>query len=480
MAAAGDVEMPNQPEALDVAPGVANDKKQKPKSLFRNSTRNGEHDERPLSDVQPADGEYDEIKAMQYKEAIEDSKKSKFRTAGDLDDWRTNKEWSGAGQGFCCACWYCFANFLAYWASCCVCCFGTVIPNMACWQFNLCSSCCYNKFDDLEPDMQTGDVVLFGGTRMLKYAQMSVWSHIGMIYVDRTGDVVDHDGFRRPPGTKYIFEANYSAGENGAPPKFDGACFVPLKMKVVNYKKGSTDVAYRKMGAAARNLPDFLDRIDEAVMQLDRTGYDHDQARGLNAILDCCSCCERAGEATDDEEFSHKMFCSELIAAVYQLAGILPKPPNGPPHSEYVPRDFGHQCSANMENQMLEELFEGSSLQWIERADQRWCWSFDWYPLPVVLCCCCCCNVQWPCCDFRRTCCEGKEPVLFQEDKSLLIKDDEQAAGMRRSAHSPRSRQGADIEAGEQYMYDKGERTTIPAHQDPPSQPTPIAVKSPA
>ena len=92
---------------------------------------------------------------------------------------------------------YCFANFLAYWASCCVCCFGTVIPNMACWQFNLCSSCCYNKFDDLEPDMQTGarahprqrwlsscllagDVVLFGGTRMLKYAQMSVWSHIGV------------------------------------------------------------------------------------------------------------------------------------------------------------------------------------------------------------------------------------------------------------------------------------------------------------
>ena len=41
MAAAGDVEMPNQPEALDVAPGVANDKKQKPKSLFRNLTRNG-------------------------------------------------------------------------------------------------------------------------------------------------------------------------------------------------------------------------------------------------------------------------------------------------------------------------------------------------------------------------------------------------------------------------------------------------------
>jgi len=271
-----------------------------------------------------------------------------------------------------------------------------------------------------------------------------------MVYVDRNGDVVDPDGHRRPPGTKYIFEANYSGDGKGLP-KFDGACFVPLKMKVVNYKKGSTDVAYRKLGATVRDLPNILDRIDDAVKYLDRTGYDHDQARGLNAILDCCSCCERAGEATDDEAFDHKMFCSELVAAVYQLAGLLPKPPEGPPHSEYVPRDFGHQCSANMEDQMLEKLFEGSSLQWIERADKRWCWSFDWYPLPVVLCCCCCCNVQWPCCDFRRACCMGTEPVLFQEDKALLILDNDGSSvqGLGRSqAVSPRScaHNGGDIE----------------------------------
>ena len=44
-------------------------------------------------------------------------------------------------------------------------------------------------------------------------------------------------------------------------------------------------------------------------------------------VSDCCSCCERAGEATDDEEFAHKMFCSELIAAVYQVVTRLPLPP---------------------------------------------------------------------------------------------------------------------------------------------------------
>ena len=75
-----------------------------------------------------------------------------------------------------------------------------------------------------------------------------------MIYVDRTGDVVDHDGFRRPPGTKYIFEANYSAGENGAPPKFDGACFVPLKMKVVAASQYPS-TTYSSMPHAYRHPP---------------------------------------------------------------------------------------------------------------------------------------------------------------------------------------------------------------------------------
>ena len=35
----------------------------------------------------------------------------------------------------------------------------------------------------------------------------------------------------------------------------------------------------------------------------------------------------------------------------------------------------------------------------------------------------------------------GKEPVLFQEDKSLLIKDEEEASGLGHSANSPRSQQ---------------------------------------
>ena len=109
-----------------------------------------------------------------------------------------------------------------------------------------------------------------------------------MVYVDRTGWVEDVTGKKRPPGTKYIFEANYS-GEGDGKPRYDGACFVPLKTKVcelsmamlhlngrhtqvVNYKRGRADVSIRKLGSRISSQPDLLDRIDQAVERLKDTG----------------------------------------------------------------------------------------------------------------------------------------------------------------------------------------------------------------
>eukprot|EP00658_Telonema_sp_P-2_P017870 TRINITY_DN16978_c0_g1_i13.p1 TRINITY_DN16978_c0_g1~~TRINITY_DN16978_c0_g1_i13.p1 ORF type:complete len:363 (+),score=87.31 TRINITY_DN16978_c0_g1_i13:50-1138(+) len=332
---------------------------------------------------------------------------------------RDNKEWSDTERGFCSACWYCFANCLAYLISGCGCLCCVMLPNMCCWQYKLCSSCCYSSFQELEPQLDTGDVFVFGGTRILKYAQMSTFSHLGMVYVDREGWVKDHAGRQWPKGTKFIFEANYS-GDG----QYDGACFVPLEYKVRNYKKGRTDVAYRPMGRATKEAPGYYDRMDHAVKTLQHTPYDHDEARGLNAILDCCSSCERADDTTGEAEPA--MFCSELIIAVYQIAGVLAKPPDGPPHSEYVPRDFAKQCSANIESRLLEELFEGGALIWIDRGDKRWCFNYDWPESPLVLLCCCCCNAKCPCGDVRACCCSGSPgPEAIPMPPYIVVDQDE-------------------------------------------------------
>eukprot|EP00656_Telonema_subtile_P033818 TRINITY_DN3775_c0_g1_i4.p1 TRINITY_DN3775_c0_g1~~TRINITY_DN3775_c0_g1_i4.p1 ORF type:complete len:344 (-),score=72.90 TRINITY_DN3775_c0_g1_i4:321-1352(-) len=335
---------------------------------------------------------------------------------------------------------------------------------MCCWQYKLCSSCCYSDFDALEPEMDTGggrtahrsslvllagDVFVFGGTRILKYAQMSTFSHLGMVYVDREGWVRDTDGRAYPKGTKFIFEANYS-GDG----KYDGACFVPLKYKVVNYKKGRTDVAYRPISKAVKSDPGYYDAMDRAVKMLQHTPYDHDEARGLNAILDCCSCCERASDLEGQEEPA--MFCSELIIAVYQIAGILAKPPDGPPHSEYVPRDFAKQCSANVESRLLEELFGGSDLKYIDRLDKRWCWNFDWIPSRACLLFCCCCNVDWPCCEFRSCCCGGGAPELCPAPEPLPM--DEPSAEGERTTLVARETAGVEVTVEGSDEAELGER----------------------
>merc|ERR1711934_253396 len=334
---------------------------------------------------------------------------SKFTLGSTLDDElgrEANKEWSATSHGFCCACWYCFSNFVAYFLSGLHCLCTVLIPNMCCWSYNCCSKCCYHEFDALEPQMDTGDIFIFGGTRVLKYAQMSPFSHLGMVYVDTEGWVRDVLGQAYPKGTKFIFEANYSGDGT-----YDGACFVPLKYKVVNYKKGRTDVVYRALGESAKKDPNWRKKMDDAVKLLQNTPYDHNEARGLNAILDCCDCCERAADNLDENK-EQAMFCSELIAAVYQKAGLLASPPEGPPHSEYVPRDFANHISANIESGLLEKLYESNPIYWIERLDKRWCWNFDWFPSPIVLLCCCCCNASWPCCNFRELLCKGGVPEM--------------------------------------------------------------------
>merc|ERR1711871_1746070 len=111
---------------------------------------------------------------------------------------------------------------------------------------------------------------------------------------------------------------------------------------MADYKHGRTDVAYRKL---PRELltPELREKFDVAVNEtFKEVPFDHDLKRGFKAIFDCCPCCEHSDETLHGESGKiHAMFCSELVAAVYQEVGLLGGPGNkdnkdGPPASEYV------------------------------------------------------------------------------------------------------------------------------------------------
>jgi len=245
----------------------------------------------------------------------------------------------------------------------------------------------YVPYDSIEDKMDTGDVVLFAGNRILRWAQCSHWSHIGMVWVK-----TNEDGSKE----KFIFEADYGVSKGKA---YDGSLMVPLKKKITEYKDGATDVAWRGL-AKGTLTPELRAKIDAAVEKYKDVPFDHSLKRGFNAICDCCMCCENDDEALHgDGGKIHAMFCSEILAAIYQDVGLLPIPPFGPPADEYVPRDFSEDPACNIERTLLNNI-NFDKLHWIERTNMSWCDSADW-----CKCCICCdedrgCQRCGDCCYF--------------------------------------------------------------------------------
>merc|ERR1712146_684855 len=96
------------------------------------------------------------------------------------------------------------------------------------------------------------------------------------------------------------------------------------------------------------------------------------------------------------------MFCSELVAAVYQEVGLLGGPGNkdnkdGPPASEYVPRDFAGDPGCNVERSFIQATGLGP-LTWIDRSDKNWCRQEEWCNLCGDFPCCDCSDSCYPCC----------------------------------------------------------------------------------
>lgn len=286
----------------------------------------------------------------------------RLSSAEDIISWREQSHTSFCGD---CVLNLCVCLWMAI--SCCCAAVPAALWNLCCC-FKICK-CNYVNLDDVLDQMDTGDLVLFAGTRHLKWAQCSHWSHVGMVFIKR-----EEDGSE----TKYLFEANHND-------TYDGSCLVDLRKKIKKYKSGHTDVCWRALPKGTMT-PQLRDKFDTAVLEtFSSVPFDHDVMRGVKAIVDCCSCCGCCD--TDEPDYGqtqmHAMFCSELIAAVYQTVGLMPRPPNGPPPCEFVPRDFAEDPGWNRERSVVKDM-KFAQAQWFARKS-RWCLLNDW-------CVCCPCG----------------------------------------------------------------------------------------
>lgn len=86
---------------------------------------------------------------------------------------------------------------------------------------------------------------------------------------------------------------------------------------------------------------DETSRLEAFVRQVRDNPYEKDGSQMTSAAIDICDCC---GCCSNTEEDESSLFCSELTAASYKAAGLLPP---DLPSSEYVPSDFTrfHACN---------------------------------------------------------------------------------------------------------------------------------------
>merc|ERR1711912_185457 len=85
--------------------------------------------------------------------------------------------------------------------------------------------------------------------------------------------------------TRHLFEANHND-------TYDGSCLVDLRKKIIEYRDGHTDIAWRALPKSTLT-PEIREKFDVAVLDtFSSVPFDHDMTRGAKAILDCCTGCE--------------------------------------------------------------------------------------------------------------------------------------------------------------------------------------------
>ncbi len=188
---------------------------------------------------------------------------------------------------------------------------------------------------DVIPSLQTGDLIFFRGpgwfTHAVDLITGGIWSHVAMVIEAK--DIYPE----LPKDQLLLWESTTIPGHDvDADPSHinltTGPMLVDLVSRMENYAERW---GYKMM--SARYL--HLDRTEEFRSNLSAFIRDPDvRNAGYPSTSGLLWHYLRERYTVTREERTY--FCSELVAATYQAAGLLP--PN-PTHTSYCPRDFSER-----------------------------------------------------------------------------------------------------------------------------------------
>lgn len=170
------------------------------------------------------------------------------------------------------------------------------------------------NLDEFLNSLDTGDILLFSGntlfSKAIKLVTRSHWSHIGMVLKD-------------DDGLLYCFESDNEPIKDI--PEI-GVRKVPLKYKIETY---DGEIAIRMLEVPELKQTILREEIKQLCNQFKNIPYEKHFLELIKSAYD--------GPFGENKEDLTSIFCSELIASIYQKCGLL----NWDiPSNEYTPANF--------------------------------------------------------------------------------------------------------------------------------------------
>jgi hypothetical protein len=175
-----------------------------------------------------------------------------------------------------------------------------------------------NAYENLRPNLKTGDVVLFSGkggiSTGIKWLTNSKWSHVGMVL-----RLPEWDAVMLWESTTLNDIADVESGKERK-----GVQIVPLSERVKKYK-GEVSIRFLDI----ERSPEMLKELSLLRAEIKGRPYEKDKIELIKAAYD--------GPFGANEEDLSSLFCSEMVAEAYQRMGLLSEKKQS---NEYTPKDF--------------------------------------------------------------------------------------------------------------------------------------------